>query len=228
MERVRRSAFITSLLLHATFVILMLYLGPLMPCANARLTARLAFLPAQDLTEIEELREKPEEMLEETIPEQELTSVPDEPVLDYPGEEPKENEIEELPLEEPELREVPAEFWLMQVLPRKPDPLIVPAEPEPLEKEKAPSRVGSTVLQPIKGENPPPLYPKRAVELDLEGKVVLEVAVTEHGSVNAVRILKSSGSKLLDQAAVNGVRTWRFENGPGTAQVQIVFSLQNR
>lgn len=56
-----------------------------------------------------------------------------------------------------------------------------------------------------------PAYPLLARLRGNEGTVLLEVQVQADGGVGEVRIKKSSGYALLDQAALNAVRAWRFE-----------------
>jgi protein TonB len=60
------------------------------------------------------------------------------------------------------------------------------------------------------GGNRPPVYPDRAVSRGIEGRVVLVVLVRSDGSVGDVRIETSSGSEILDRAAMRAVRGWRF------------------
>ncbi len=58
--------------------------------------------------------------------------------------------------------------------------------------------------------NPKPLYPPFARKQGREGTVILVVEVTEEGAAEAVRVQSSSGSELLDHAALQAVRQWRF------------------
>jgi protein TonB len=59
-------------------------------------------------------------------------------------------------------------------------------------------------------DNPKPLYPPFARRQGRQGTVLLLVVVTENGQADTVRIKQSSGSELLDQAAVQAVQQWRF------------------
>lgn len=61
--------------------------------------------------------------------------------------------------------------------------------------------------------NPPPQYPKRARRRGYEGTVVLEVLVNGKGRVKELRILTSSGHRVLDRAALKSVNGWLFEPG---------------
>lgn len=64
-------------------------------------------------------------------------------------------------------------------------------------------------LRPLPG-NPAPRYPRLARERGWQGRVVLEVAVIGDGTVNNAKIDQSSGYRVLDQAALQVVRRWRF------------------
>ena len=57
---------------------------------------------------------------------------------------------------------------------------------------------------------PPPRYPTTAREQGLEGVVVLSVLVRHDGRVDDARVAVSSGTIVLDQAALAAVRTWLF------------------
>lgn len=59
--------------------------------------------------------------------------------------------------------------------------------------------------------NPLPAYPEAAREDGLEGKVGLAVEIDARGQVTAVRWEARSGVMLLDVAARDAVRRWRFE-----------------
>lgn len=58
--------------------------------------------------------------------------------------------------------------------------------------------------------NPLPVYPRLARVHDQEGRVVLGVRVLPSGAVDTVRVERSSGFALLDEAALAAVRRWRF------------------
>jgi protein TonB len=58
--------------------------------------------------------------------------------------------------------------------------------------------------------NEPPGYPAMARRLGDQGEVRLDVHVSSDGKVLEVRLSQSSGSKLLDQTAIETVKKWRF------------------
>jgi periplasmic protein TonB len=67
------------------------------------------------------------------------------------------------------------------------------------------------LARPAYGSNPKPPYPLAARRLGVEGVVMLEVLVRPDGTPAEVSIRTSSGSPLLDDSAVETVRSrWRF------------------
>src|SRR4029077_345171 len=82
--------------------------------------------------------------------------------------------------------------------------------------------------------NPSPAYPAIARRLRLEGTVVLRVLVDATGRAEALRIDRTSGANILDQAAMGAVRDWRFvpaRQGPEAiahwVDVPVRFRLQD-
>ena len=66
---------------------------------------------------------------------------------------------------------------------------------------------------PRYGDNARPAYPPLARLRGYQGVVVLFVEVLVDGRVGQVGIRRSSGHEILDRAALEAVRTWRFEPG---------------
>jgi len=60
-------------------------------------------------------------------------------------------------------------------------------------------------------DNPEPVYPALARRRGQEGLVLLTVKVTAEGRTASVALKESSGYSLLDDAALQAVRHWRFE-----------------
>lgn len=58
--------------------------------------------------------------------------------------------------------------------------------------------------------NPPPSYPMVARRNGLQGRVILNVEVLADGMCGKINIHKSSGYTMLDDAALQTVRNWRF------------------
>lgn len=58
--------------------------------------------------------------------------------------------------------------------------------------------------------NPAPLYPMVARRNGLQGRVLLSVEVLADGVCGQISIQKSSGYAMLDNAALQTVKSWRF------------------
>ena len=109
-------------------------------------------------------------------------------------------------------------------LPPPPPP---PAPPAP----KQVYQVGGDIRPPQKIREVAPRYPAIAQASRVEGIVILEALISEDGSVQNVRVLR--GKPLLDDAAADAVRQWRFTptllNGqpvPVVMTVTVSFSLK--
>jgi len=86
------------------------------------------------------------------------------------------------------------------------DALIQPEEPEAYEEE-----IDFSEAVPAYRKNPSPKYPRRARRRGYEGTVILDVFVSKEGRVADMRIDRSSGYPVLDEAAVASVKKWLFE-----------------
>ncbi len=58
--------------------------------------------------------------------------------------------------------------------------------------------------------NPPPTYPAAARRMRLEGLAVVRALINVDGNVETLKLEKTSGSDLLDDAAQRAVKSWRF------------------
>jgi protein TonB len=81
-----------------------------------------------------------------------------------------------------------------------------PAPPPP--PPSKPVRLHAGMQAPVKIVNVDPIYPSIAQTVRVKGVVILEAIIDEHGNVKSVSVLRSI--QLLDQAAVDAVRQWRF------------------
>lgn len=82
--------------------------------------------------------------------------------------------------------------------------------------------------------NPRPPYPFAARRMGLQGKVVLNVEVLSEGLCGQANVHQSSGHDMLDNAALQTVKTWKFvpARQAGRAvtkwfKIPIQFSLNN-
>ena len=72
----------------------------------------------------------------------------------------------------------------------------------------APVRVGGNITSPRKTQDARPVMPETARQANVQGVVIIELTVGPDGSVSDARILRSI--PLLDQAALDAVRQWRY------------------
>jgi protein TonB len=74
--------------------------------------------------------------------------------------------------------------------------------------------VEEKITAPVAGadylHNPAPEYPEIAMDRGWEGKVLMKVHVKPDGKPDEVSVIKSSGQKILDDAAVKTVNKWSF------------------
>jgi periplasmic protein TonB len=106
---------------------------------------------------------------------------------------------------------------------------VVPPPPPP--PPQVPVRLSSGMQAPRKVVDATPIYPVVARTARVEGVVILEAVIDARGSVETVRVLRSI--PLLDQAAVDAVRQWKFtptllngERVPIVMTVTVNFRLQ--
>jgi len=83
-----------------------------------------------------------------------------------------------------------------------------PVAPLPLAPPEPPLRVGGHVVPPARIFKVDPVYPPVAIAVRVEGVVIIEATISRDGSVEDARVLRSV--PLLDAAAVDAVRQWRF------------------
>jgi len=69
----------------------------------------------------------------------------------------------------------------------------------------------SVEVPPQKLFSPKPAYPHEALAARLAGRVVLRAQVNADGCVTGAVVHRSSGAALLDRAALDAVRRWRFQ-----------------
>ena len=94
-----------------------------------------------------------------------------------------------------------------------------------------PVRAGGNIPTPTKIKDVRPVYPPDAIQARIQGVVIIEATIGKDGAVEKARVLRSI--PLLDPAALDAVRQWRFTpttlNGepvPVIMTVTVQFSLQ--
>ncbi len=87
------------------------------------------------------------------------------------------------------------------------EPSSSPAAPAPLPRPWR-EAVRAGIPSPRKTKHVDPIYPEAARQASIEGVVILEVLIDEAGAVQDARVLRSVA--LLDRAALDAVKQWRF------------------
>jgi len=111
-----------------------------------------------------------------------------------------------------------------------PAPAVEPAaKPDPLPPDPiTPPRFNADYLH-----NPAPSYPPLSRRMGEQGRVILRVLVSTDGVAERIELKNSSGSRRLDQAALDTVKQWKFVPArqgdlkvPAWVLVPILFTLQ--
>lgn len=82
-----------------------------------------------------------------------------------------------------------------------------PIPPVPAAPTK-PVRPGGDIREPVKVKHVPPVYPQIAINARIQGRVVIDAVIGTDGVVREARVL--SGFPLLNQAALDAVKQWRY------------------
>ena len=59
-------------------------------------------------------------------------------------------------------------------------------------------------------KNPHPTYPLIARKKGWEGRVIIQAEIDREGNVSDIKVLKSSGFKVLDNASLETLKIWKF------------------
>jgi protein TonB len=96
-----------------------------------------------------------------------------------------------------------------------------PVQPQPI---TGPLRVGGKIREPRRVSSVAPVYPAIARQVRVQGTVVIQAVIGVDGEVRDTKILNSV--PLLDQAALDAVRQWRYQptllNGTPVAVIMTV------
>jgi len=88
---------------------------------------------------------------------------------------------------------------------------IIGSTPTAIPKVATPQRVrvSAGVTQGLKIKNVNPVYPQMAKIARVQGPVVLAAVIGKDGSIQGLHVL-STASPLLNQAAMDAVKEWRY------------------
>jgi protein TonB len=94
---------------------------------------------------------------------------------------------------------------------------------------KVPVRVGGRVKEPRLVTRVEPRYPPLALQTHLQGTVIVDAIIDEHGDVTEVKVV--SGPPLLIQSALDAVRHWKYQptylnDEPVPVQLNVVVTFR--
>lgn len=77
-------------------------------------------------------------------------------------------------------------------------------------------------------------YPRWAIKQGWQGRFVIAIEVLLNGTVGRYKVMESTGHRLLDRAATEAVRTWKFKpamkDGKPVVtciEIPVIFQLEN-
>jgi protein TonB len=73
---------------------------------------------------------------------------------------------------------------------------------------------------------PKPEYPNEARVARLSGSGLFQMVVSKTGEVTSVRIRKSTGHRVLDEAAARALIKWRFKPGAKITRANLPLTFQ--
>jgi TonB family protein len=107
---------------------------------------------------------------------------------------------------------------------------VPPADAVPAPPRKITVSPGVIAGSKVSGERPQ--YPYEAKVARIQGVVILEATITKTGTIGELQV--ASGHPLLQQAALDAVKTWRYKpyllNGEAVeveTQIDVIFQLGN-
>jgi len=136
---------------------------------------------------------------------------------------PKEARFESKPVVQAPSKMQPAPVIKKRVTPAvkktaRPKPLPKTAASAPPIAQAAPIAPTSPKVIPLTtqvslhGKRVSPIYPKRALRMRQEGTVMLKVLVDKQGDQKEIQVSRSSRFPMLDRAALEAVKQWRFRS----------------
>jgi protein TonB len=73
---------------------------------------------------------------------------------------------------------------------------------------------------------PQPRYPQGALFAGFSGSGIFQLVVGKTGQVTAVSVMKSTGYRILDDAATQALMQWRFKPGVGVIRANIPITFK--
>ena len=108
---------------------------------------------------------------------------------------------------------------------------IVQSAPVAMPKVAAPEtlKVSQGVTEGLLIKKVPPVYPRQAIQMHVQGAVLLQAMIDRQGRISSVKVLK--GDAILARAAVEAVNQWRYkpyflDGQPVDIQTQITVNFK--
>lgn len=105
---------------------------------------------------------------------------------------------------------LPTRAITQTALTSRPTPAIHASKAPRMLKAMAPGSGNISKSKVSFGRTIPPIYPRIARESGWEGTVLIRVTIQADGNPNSISVRKSSGHTVLDQAAIEAVKKWKF------------------
>lgn len=128
----------------------------------------------------------------------------------------------------------PVQVVAVPPAPEPAQPVSTPPPPTPAPAPPAPAVVEAPRFNAAYLNNPPPPYPPAARRRGMEGQVIVRAEVQSDGTCSRAELKQGSGHGLLDQAALEAVKKWRFvparkgnQSVAAWVDVPITFKLEN-
>ncbi|QGJ68836.1 Hypothetical protein PBC10988_5000 [Planctomycetales bacterium 10988] len=104
----------------------------------------------------------------------------------------------------------------------------------PILESVASQKQTGALAKPAINYRPPPEYPSNLLARGIEGQVIIKALIDTEGRISKTEVFQSSGYPEMDQAALNGVKTWRGEPAkrggvpvPFTVLAPVHFSIRD-
>lgn len=81
--------------------------------------------------------------------------------------------------------------------------------PTPRLQPDGPVKIGGQVKEPRLVASPPPVYPQTAVQMNVQGDVIIQAVIDKAGNVAEAHVV--SGPPLLRAAALEALRRWKYQ-----------------
>lgn len=209
-------ALLVSIVLHAALAYTAHVVWPMMFSAELKTPAKTISVVLMDPEPLPE-PEQPEPIVEEPPPPP--------PPLPKPEKKPEPVKQEPKPVKRVVKTPTPP------VPKTDPKPEARPTPPQPAAPAPAAIAQDPTPVTPRPIYRPEPAYPMLARRLGQQGTVVLELTLTQSGSVSRAMVIESSGYRSLDSSALDAVKKWRFPanrfNGLSSFRQRIEFRLDS-